>query len=99
MDTFNFFKADGKFIFNITGGVSIMRQLYVVMEPIFFLWNTKTQMPFHSFLFPEVVPFLLCAGPDEELHLHLLEFPHPENELAGNNLISECLTDLCNTKG
>ena len=34
------------------------------------------------------------ARRDEELHLHLLEFTHAEDELAGNDLVPEGLSDL-----
>ena len=36
----------------------------------------------------------LGAGLDEELHFHLLELAHPEDELPRNNLVAEGLADL-----
>ena len=36
----------------------------------------------------------LVAGLDEELHLHLLELAHPEDEVAGADLVPEALADL-----
>ena len=33
-------------------------------------------------------------GPDEVLHLHLLELAHPEHEVAGRDLVAERLADL-----
>ena len=34
----------------------------------------------------------------EELHLHLLELAHAEDELACHDFVTESLTDLCNTE-
>ena len=34
------------------------------------------------------------ARPDEVLHLHLLELAHPEDEVAGADLVAEALADL-----
>ena len=38
------------------------------------------------------------AGLDEELHLHLLEFAHAENELTRDDFVSERLADLGNAE-
>ena len=35
----------------------------------------------------------------EELHLHLFELAHAEDELAGHDFVAEGLTDLCDTEG
>src|SRR5262249_46983257 len=43
---------------------------------------------------PVAVPALRVCGRDEELHLHLLELAHPEEEVAGRDLVSEGLADL-----
>src|SRR6188472_1566397 len=45
-----------------------------------------------------MIPLHFCSWLNKILHFHLLKFPHSENELAGNNLISKCLTDLCYTE-
>ena len=51
-------------------------------------------MPLDPGLLPVLVPLALRAGRDEELHLHLLELPHAEDELAGDDLVPEGLADL-----
>ena len=43
-------------------------------------------------------PLHLCTWLAEELHLHLLELTHTEYELAGNNLVTESLTNLADTE-
>ena len=55
-------------------------------------------MPVQAVLFPIIKPLHLSARTAEELHLHLFELTHTENELTGNNLITECLTNLAYTK-
>ena len=35
----------------------------------------------------------------KKLHFHLFEFPHPEDELAGHDLVAERLTDLGDAEG
>ena len=51
-------------------------------------------MPFQPVLLPLCKPVEFSTGLDEELHLHLLELPHPENELTGDDLVSESLPYL-----
>ena len=37
-------------------------------------------------------------GADKELHLHLFEFAHAENKLAGHDLVAESFAGLCNAE-
>ena len=55
-------------------------------------------MPFQASLFPFLEPLHLLARTNEELHLHLLELAHTEDELTGNDLVTERLTDLGDTE-
>ena len=68
------------------------------METIVVSTEAQCLMPLHTELFPLLEPFLLCPGLYKELHLHLLELSHTEDELTGYNLITESLTYLCNTE-
>ena len=43
---------------------------------------------------PVLVPLLVGAGLDEELHLHLLELAGAEDEVARRDLVAEALADL-----
>ena len=56
-------------------------------------------MPFEACLAPEVKPFHLFARTNAELHLHLLEFPHAEDELAGDDFIAERFAYLRYSEG
>src|SRR4051812_23563943 len=98
MNTLHFFKTNGEIVLNICSSVGIMCQLHVIMKAVFFFWNAQAQVPFHSLLFPELVPLFLCTGANEKLHLHLLKLAHPENKLTGYDLIAECFSNLCNTE-
>ena len=51
-------------------------------------------VPLQPRLLPVVVPLLVVAGLDEELHLHLLELARAEQEVAGRDLVAERLADL-----
>src|SRR3954462_5264525 len=55
-------------------------------------------MPVKSRFFPVFKPFFLCAGTNKELHFHLFKFTHTKNKLTSNNFISECFTNLRNSK-
>src|SRR6185437_7566507 len=99
MDALHFLEADGKIIFDVASGVRIVSQLDVIMKTIFLRRDTQAKMPFHACIFPVFIPFFLRAGADEELHFHLLELPHAEDELPGDDLVAKGLADLRNTKG
>ena len=56
-------------------------------------------MPFEALCLPEFKPLHFGARLAEELHLHLLELPHTEDELPGNHLVTESFADLGDTEG
>ena len=47
---------------------------------------------------PVLVPLLVGAGLDEELHLHLLELAGAEDEVARRDLVAERLADLADAE-
>src|SRR5574343_694208 len=98
MNTFHFFEADREIVFDIAGSFSIMRQFHVIVETITVGADTQTEVQFHAGFFPILIPLAFCAGTNKELHFHLFKFTHTENELTGYDLISESLSDLCNTE-
>jgi len=55
--------------------------------------------PVHAGLDPAVVPLLVAAGHDEELHLHLLELTVAEDEVARRDLVAERAADLGDAEG
>ena len=71
-----------------------MGQLVVVVEAVVLVAESERAMPLHAGLAPMVEPAQLVARTDEELHLHLLELAHAEDELPRDDLIAERLADL-----
>src|SRR5262245_29112507 len=50
--------------------------------------------PLVATLPPELVPVVRLARVNEELDLHHLELPRPEDEVAGGDLVAEALAEL-----
>src|SRR5450759_6727 len=98
MNTFNLFKTERKFKFNIGGCISIMGKFGMIVKTVILTSETKCLMPLHPYFFPFFKPFQFTARLNKELHLHLFKFPHPEYELPGDYFITECFTYLCNPK-
>ena len=55
-------------------------------------------MPVEPRVDPALVPFLVGARLDEELHLHLLELAGAEDEVARRDLVAERLADLADAE-
>ncbi len=98
VDTLNFLESERHLELDVGSGICIESELLVVVETVVLRSEAQSLVPFHTELLPFLKPFLLCARLNEELHLHLLELPHTEDELAGNDLVAECLTDLCDSE-
>src|SRR5690349_7141150 len=56
-------------------------------------------VPDPALLHPVLVPGLVLARLDEELHLHLLELTGAEDEVARRDLVAEGLADLGDAEG
>lgn len=54
---------------------------------------------FQQLLHPVLLPLLVLARLDEELHLHLLELAGAEDEVAGRDLVAEGLAHLRDAEG
>ncbi len=89
VDSFQLFESEREPEFNIACGVGIMCQLVVIVVPVHVFSQAKGQVPAQSHLLPVCIPLHFLSRLDEELHFHLLEFPHSENKLPGNNLVAE----------
>ena len=55
--------------------------------------------PGQPLVHPVFEPSLVAPRFDEILHLHLLELPGPEDEVAGGDLVSKGLPDLGDPEG
>src|SRR5699024_2793979 len=98
MNSFDLFKTNWKFKFDIAGFLGVMRQFYMIVVAVFIRGQSQAQVPFQSGLLPILIPFAFRAGTNKKLHLHLLEFPHPEYKLTRYNFIPESLSNLRYTK-
>ena len=56
--------------------------------------QAEVEVPVPALLEPVLVPLLVGARLDEELHLHLLELAGPEDEVARRDLVAERLAGL-----
>ena len=59
----------------------------------------RAQQPVPAESAPVFEPFQILAGLAEELQLHLLEFPHAEDEVAGGDFVAEGFADLADARG
>ena len=98
MDTFHFLETERHFEFDIGSSICIVGQFFVIVVAIFFVTQSHRLMPFQTGSLPLLEPFHLFARTNEELHFHLFELAHTENELTGNDLVTESLTDLGDTE-
>ena len=98
VDTFHFLEAERHLEFDIGSRVCIVRQLLVVVIAVFVVAQAHGLVPLQARFLPLLEPTHLLARTNEELHLHLLELTHTEDELASYNLVAERLTYLCDTE-
>ena len=59
----------------------------------------EVDVPARALVDPVLVPLLVLARLDEELHLHLLELAGAEDEVARRDLVAEALADLRDAEG
>ena len=94
MDALDLLETEREVVFDVGRGIGIVRQFVVVVETVAVVAEAQCTVPGHTGLLPLLPPLHLLAGTYEELHLHLLEFAHAEDELAGHDLVAERLSDL-----
>src|SRR5690606_32892142 len=99
MDPLQFLEPKGELKFYIRGGIGIMGQLLVIVETVVSFAHPQGQMPVHPSFLPSLIPLLLASRGNEELHFHLFELPHAEDELPCDDLIAEGLPGLGDPKG
>src|SRR5687768_2103405 len=60
--------------------------------------QAELPVPPHALALPVVEPLHVGSGLDKELHLHLLELARSKDEVAGSDFVSECLSNLSDSK-
>src|SRR3712207_6178245 len=83
-------------VLDVDGARRVVRQLLlrVLVVPQVLRRDAQVGVPAGALVDPVLVPLLVGAGLDEELHLHLLELAGPEDEVARRDLVAERLADL-----
>ena len=99
VDTLELLESEGEVELDVGGGVGVVGELLVVVEAVVLVSHSEYLMPLHAGFLPLLEPFHLGAGLAEEFHLHLLEFAHAEDELAGDDLVAEGLAYLGDAEG
>ena len=91
----------GKEVLDVERGLRVVGQLVgaVLVEAKPLRGHAQAADPLHAAPLPRLEPLRVGARLDEVLHLHLLELPHPEDEVAGSDLVPERLPYLCDPEG
>ncbi len=98
VDSLHLLEAEGHLELDVGSRIGIVSQLVVVVEAVLVGTEAERLVPLHAECLPVLEPLQLLTRCHEKLHLHLLEFPHAEDELTGDDL-AECLSDLGNAEG
>ena len=87
-------------VLDVDGALRVVRQLLlrVLEEPQVVPVDAEVGVPVGALVDPVLVPFLVGAGLDEVLHLHLLELARAEDEVARGDLVAERLADLADAE-
>ena len=93
--------AEGEEELEVGGGLGVEAQLLgvVVPESQVLVLQADAQQPLMAEAAPVLEPLQVGARLAEELQLHLLELPHPEDEVARGDLVAEALADLADAEG
>ena len=88
--------ADRVEVLDVARRARVVRQLVRFVRPDaqVRLAQAEVEVPAAALVDPVAVPLLRLGRRHEELHLHLLELAHAEEEVAGRDLVAEALADL-----
>ena len=98
MNTLEFLETEWEIELDIGSGIGIVGKFLMVVETIVLSSHTEVHMPLQTGFLPIFEELHFSSRLAEEFHLHLLELSHTEDELTCDNLIPECLSDLCDTE-
>ena len=100
-DAFQLAPAEGELELDVAGTARVVSQLVRVVGPQaqFLGWEAVALEPLRALLHPELKPLLVVARLHKELHLHLLEFAGPKQEVPGGDLVAKGLADLRDAEG
>ncbi len=88
--------AELEAVLDVSGALGVVGELLlrVLVPPHVLLAQAETGVPVPALPHPVLLPLLVLARLDEELHLHLLELTGAEDEVAGRDLVAERLAHL-----
>ena len=98
VDALDLLEPEREVVFDVRRGVGVVGQFIVVVEAVVIVAEAQRTVPGHAGVLPLVPPLHFGSGAHEELHLHLLELAHAEDELTGDDLVAERLADLRDTE-
>ena len=98
VNALNLLEAEWHVELDIGGSIGIVSQLLMIVVAIHCIAEAESLVPGETGLLPLGKPVKFGARLDEELHLHLLEFAHTENELTCHDLVTEGLANLCDAE-
>src|SRR5579872_7261611 len=92
-DPFELGPADRVKVLEVAGRTRVVRELRGLVRPhAQVAWpQAEPEMPVEARLDPVAVPLVGLRRRHEELHLHLLELAHAEEEVARGDLVAETL--------
>ena len=98
VDALDLLEPEREVVFDVRRGVGVVGQFVVVVITVMVITEAQRLVPFQASSLPTLEPVKLCTRLHKELHFHLLELAHTEDELAGYNFVTESLTNLGDTE-
>ena len=100
VDALKLLEAHWELVFDVVGVLGVMGELIrtVAMPAQLVHAYAKFCVVCPALLSPVIEVFFVIARLHEILHFHLLEFAGAEDEVLGDNLVSESFADLCDAE-
>ena len=98
VNTFYFLETERHQELDVCSSIGVVCQFVVVVETVMVVAEAQRLVPFQTSSLPGLEPVKLRTRLHEELHFHLLELAHAEDELAGYDFVTESLTNLGDTE-
>ena len=98
VDAFHFLEAEGHQELDVRSRIGVVSQLVVVVVAVMVVAEAQRLVPFQTGSLPGLEPVEFRTRLHEELHFHLLELAHTEDELTSYDFVTESLTNLGDTE-
>ena len=94
VNAFYFLESERHQEFDVGSSICVVSQFLVIVVTVMIIAETKSLVPFQTDFFPFLEPIEFSTRFYEELHFHLFELAHTEDELTSYDFVTECLTNL-----